>query len=265
MREVFNLISLDGKVAMVSGAGSGIGRAIVEILGKAGAKVYAVDYDRKLLDDLRDEMGNLGIEVEGFCYDLSRKEEICELWDQVRGREPNILVNNVGIYPFRDFLEVDDEILEKTININLKSCFWMCQKMIKYNLERGRGGIIVNVSSIEAILPFVKGLVHYTASKAGVIAITRALAKEYASKGFRINAILPGGIYTKGTKGVIKKTLLGVNFNIMLSGFRFWDRLPVKRVGKPEDVGKVVLALVSDLFSYVHGTIIPVDGGFLSA
>lgn len=265
VRDIFKFVSLEGKVAMVTGAGGGIGRAISEILGEAGARVYAVDFDKSALEDVRNDFLSREIDVEIFCYDLSKKDEIYKLWDEVRGREPNILVNNVGVYPFKDFLDVDESLLDKTIDINLKSCFWMCQKMIRQNLERSRGGIIVNVSSIEAILPFVRGLVHYTASKAGVIAITRALAKEYADKGFRINAILPGGISTQGTKRIAKKSVLGFNLKMMMSGFKFWDRLPSKKIGKPEDVGRVVLALVSDLFSYVHGAVIPVDGGFLSA
>ncbi|MGB9621032.1 MAG: SDR family NAD(P)-dependent oxidoreductase [Brevinematia bacterium] len=262
---IFELVSLEGKVAMITGAGNGIGKSIAKILSDAGAFIYAVDIDEKSLLELEREFLKEGRGIKVFKFDLSNEEEIYKLWREVKGEEPNILVNNVGFYPFKNFLEVDKSILEKTISINLKSCFWMCQKMIKQNIERGRGGIIVNVSSIEAILPFEKGLVHYSASKAGVIAITRALSKEFASKGFRINAILPGGIGTKGTKSIASKALLNFNIKLLMSGYRFWDRLPAKKVGKPEDVAKVVLALVSDLFSYVHGAIIPVDGGFLSA
>lgn len=263
--KIFDLVSLEGKIAMITGAGSGIGKGITKILSEAGAYIYAVDINEKALNKLNEEFSKEGKEIKTLKCDLSNKDEIYKLWDRIKGEEPNILINNVGFYPFKEFLDVDDIILEKTISLNLKSCFWMCQKMIKQNLQRGRGGIIVNISSIEAILPFEKGLVHYTASKAGVIAITRALAKEFASKGFRINAILPGGIYTEGTKSIAKKAILKLNMKMILSGYHFWDRLPAKKVGKPEDVGKVVLALVSDLFSYVHGAIIPVDGGFLSA
>ncbi|MFN4245223.1 MAG: SDR family NAD(P)-dependent oxidoreductase [Brevinematia bacterium] len=265
MREnITKLISLDRKTSMITGAGSGIGKAIARILAEAGSEIYAVDYNKESLDKLKKEFEENDLKIEVFHCDLSTKDEIDKLWNYIKNKEPDILVNNLGIYQFRDFLDVDKEFLDKTIDINLKSCFWMCQKMINSNLKRKKGGIIVNISSIEAILPFAKGLAHYTASKAGVIAITRALAKEYAGKGFRINAILPGGIVTEGTKKIAAKTILKIDVKMIASGFKFWDRIPAKRIGKPEDVAKVVLALSSDLFSYVHGAIIPIDGGFLS-
>ena len=112
-------------------------------------------------------------------------------------------MNNAGIYPFKNFLEVDDAFFKKVMDINLNSAFWMCQHMIRRRLKRG--GIIINTGSIEAILPFAKDLVPYNISKAGVIALTRALAKEYGRDGFRINVIIPGGIITPGTKGVAKE------------------------------------------------------------
>lgn len=260
-----NSISLEGKTAMVTGAASGIGKGIANTLADAGAEIYAVDYNLNLLLELKEEFEEKGRKVRIFKYDLSSRKEIQKLWDEVKNAEPDILINNVGSYQFKDFLEIDEEFLNKAIDINLKSCFWMCQFMIKRNLERSRGGTIVNISSIEAVLPFVEGLTHYTASKAGVIAITRALAREYAHKGFRVNAILPGGIVTSGTKNLAKKALMKFDLSLLKSGKRFWDRLPSKKLGKPEDIGRVVLALVSDLFSYVHGAVIPVDGGFLSA
>ncbi|MEN2997459.1 MAG: SDR family NAD(P)-dependent oxidoreductase [Brevinematia bacterium] len=260
-----NVISLEGKIAMVTGSASGIGRGIAKVLSEAGATIYAVDYDFKLLLDLKKSFEERGKEIRVLHYDLSSRGEVQKLWDEIKNAEPDILVNNVGLYQFRDFLEVDEEFLDRAIDVNLKSCFWMCQFMIKRNIERGRGGTIVNISSVEAVLPFIEGLTHYTASKAGVIAVTRALAKEYARKGFRVNAILPGGIVTPGTKNIAKKALMKFDISILKSGRRFWDRLPSRTLGKPEDIGKVVLALVSDLFSYVHGAVIPVDGGFLSA
>lgn len=260
-----NLLSLEGKVAMITGSASGIGKGIAEVLSDAGATIYAVDYNFNLLLELKKEFEGKGRKVKILQYDLSSRNEIQKLWDEVKNEEPDILINNVGLYQFKDFLDIDEDFLNKTLDINLKSCFWMCQFMIKRNIERGRGGTIVNISSIEAVLPLVEGLTHYTTSKAGVIAITRALAKEYAQKGFRINAILPGGIITSGTKNLAKRALMKLDLTLLKAGKRFWDRLPSKKLGKPEDIGKVVLALVSDLFSYVHGAIIPVDGGFLSA
>jgi len=263
--DIFKEISLEGKISMITGAASGIGKGIAEVLGEAGSYLYLVDYNERELKKTSDELEKKGIKAEIFVHDLSSKEEIYKLWDELKDREPNILINNVGIYPFKDFLELDEKTLDKTIELNLKSTLWMCQKMIKANMEKKRGGVIVNVSSIEAILPFEEGLVHYTSSKAGVIALTRALAKEYGKHGFRVNVILPGGIKSESTKKAARDAILKMNFKLIFSGFNFWERIPSKKIGTPRDIGKAVLAIVSDLFSYVHGAVIPVDGGFLSA
>jgi 3-oxoacyl-[acyl-carrier protein] reductase len=128
----------------------------------------------------------------------------------------------------------------------------------------GKGGVIINIGSIEAILPFKEELTHYNSSKAGVIALTRSLAKDYGKKGFRINAIIPGGIITPGTKSAAKE-ILKLNFGLVKTGINFKRRLPLGKFGQPDEVALMALVLASDLSSYVHGSLIPVDGGFLSA
>ena len=203
----------------------------------------------------------MGAEV--FKVDLSRKEEIDHLWDSLKGREPDILVNNAGIYLFKDFLEVNEGFLEKVMGVNLMAVFWMCQHMIR--ARRGRGGVIINIGSIEAVMPFAKGLVHYDISKAGVLALTRALAREYGKEGFRINAVVPGGIRTPGTEKLKREAVLKLRVDVIRTGMNFMSRLPLGRMGEPDEVARMVLVLASDLASYVQGALIPVDGGFLSA
>jgi len=133
------LISLHGKIALVTGAASSIGRAIAYRFAEAGAKLYLIDINeqgiRKLAEELRDKFT---ADTEVFRVDLSSKEEIDTLWERLTGREPDILVNNAGIYVFRDFLEVDKGFLEKILNVNLNAAFWMCQYMIKR--RKGKGG-----------------------------------------------------------------------------------------------------------------------------
>lgn len=124
--------------------------------------------------------------------------------------------------------------------------------------------MIINVGSIEAILPFKEDLAHYSVSKAGVIALTRALAKEHAKHGFRVNAIMPGGIITRGTKSAAKQFFKG-EFKLLKTGIEFMQRLPIGRMGQPDEVARMALVLASDLASYVHGAAIPIDGGFLAA
>ena len=121
------------------------------------------------------------------------------------------------------FLEVNEEFLRKVVSINLDAVFWMCQEMIRRRLDKG--GVIINVGSIEAILPFVKNLAHYMISKAGVIALTRSLAKEYGRHGFRVNAIVSGGIMTRGVKDTAKQ-ILRLKIKLVGTAIEFMHRIP---------------------------------------
>ncbi len=263
-RSIHELISLKGRRSLVTGAASGIGEAIAYRFAEAGADLILVDINTERLSQVRNYIKeSYGVDVEAFQVDLSRKEEIDKLWESLKGEEPDTLVNNAGIYVFRNFLEVDEELLEKTLAVNLKSVFWMCHHMIR---ARGdRGGVIINISSIEAILPFAQGLVHYDVSKMGVIALTRALAREYGRRGYRVNAVVPGGIKSPGVERLRREAILKLKMDVIKTGMEFMSRLPLRRLGEPDEVARVALFLASDLASYVHGAVIPVDGGFLSA
>lgn len=256
------LVSLAGKTALITGAAAGIGRATACRFAEAGADLHLVDRDDRGLGNTRRALAEFGREVQTHRIDLSSKGEIDALWASLQGREPDVLVNNAGIYPFRDFLQVDEDFLKKVMDVNLNSALWMCQHMIRGRLRKG--GVIINVGSIEAILPFEKHLSAYSVSKTGVIALTRSLAKEYGSRGFRVNALIPGGILTPGTRAVARE-LARFKVGLLKTGVEFRLRLPLGRSGQPDEVARVALFLASDLSSYVHGALIPVDGGFLSA
>lgn len=257
-----NLISLRGKRALITGAASGIGKAMASRFAEAGADLDLVDVNASALARVKESLVAHGVGLRVHVVDLSQKDKIDGLWDALAGSEPDILVNNAGIYPFKKFLDADETFSRNVMEVNLFSVYWMCQRMIR---QRGkRGGVIVNVGSIEAILPFKEDLAHYSVSKAGVIALTRSLAKEYAKHGFRVNALVPGAIVTQGTKNAAKKAL-AFNFELMKSGIDFSQRLPAGRLGQPDEVARMALVLSSELAAYMHGAAIPVDGGFLSA
>lgn len=256
------LISLKGKRALITGSAVGIGKAMAYRFAEAGADLELVDINKKSLKTVQKELLQFKSEVNIHKVDLSQKEEVDSLWEELKGKEPDILINNAGIYPFRDFLKVDEAFFGKVMDINLKSALLMCQHMIRGRLRKG--GVIINIGSIEAILPFAEDLVPYDISKAGVIALTRALAKKYGRKGFRINAIIPGGISTPGTRAVAKE-ITRFKIGLLKTGLEFKMRLPLNRGGRPDEVACMALVLASDLSSYVHGALIPVDGGFLSA
>ena len=262
MKNNFNkLISLKDKIALITGSSSGIGRETAKIFAKAGAHLILVDINRDGLKEVKEEISGNGRRVEIFTLDLAEKEQIDGLWKKIKNK-PDILINDAGIYPFQDYLRVDEKSLKKVLDINLNSMFWTCQHFIR---QRGkRGGIIVNISSIEAILPFKKDLIPYSISKSGVISLTRSIARDYGKNGFRANVVLPGAIKTAGTRKHVKEALKKLQIKLMKVGYLFNQRLALGRWGMPEEVARVILFLSSDLSSYVQGAIIPVDGGFLS-
>jgi NAD(P)-dependent dehydrogenase (short-subunit alcohol dehydrogenase family) len=262
LQSLDQLISLKGKCALVTGAAAGIGKAIAYRLAEAGAELEIVDIDGKSLATAKSELEELGASVRLHIVDLSQKEERERLWENLDGNGPDILVNNAGIYPFKSFLAVDEAFYRRVMETNLDAVYWMCQHMVRKRLKKG--GVIINVGSIEAVMPFKEDLAHYSVSKAGVIALTRALAKEHGKQGFRVNAIVPGGIITQGTKAVAKR-FFRLQFGLLKTGIEFKQRLPIGRMGQPDEVACMVLVLASGLSSYVHGAAIPVDGGFLAA
>jgi NAD(P)-dependent dehydrogenase (short-subunit alcohol dehydrogenase family) len=262
LKPLAELISLNGKRALITGSAGGIGRAMAHRFAEAGADLELVDINAKGLSAVKKELAQFKHEVNTHKVDISSREAIDFLWGELGNSEPDILVNNAGIYPFKNFLDTDEAFLQKVMDINLQSAIRMCRHMIERRLKRG--GVIINIGSIEAIMPFAEGLVAYDISKTGVIALTRALAKEYGRRGFRINVILPGGIVTPGTKAVAKE-VSQFRFSLIKTGIDFKARLPMNRGGQPDEVARVALFLASDLSSYVHGALVAVDGGFLSA
>ena len=185
------LVSLKGKTALITGSAIGIGKTIASRFAEAGADLELVDVNKRGLRTVKRELSKFESEVNIHGVDVSQKDAIDTLWQELSGEEPDILVNNAGIYPFKNFLEVDEAFFKKVMDVNLSSAFWMCHNMIRSRLKKG--GVIINVSSIEAILPFASDLVPYNISKTGVIALTRALAKEYGRNGFKINGAIFDG------------------------------------------------------------------------
>ncbi|MDD4557936.1 MAG: SDR family NAD(P)-dependent oxidoreductase [bacterium] len=211
-KSINELISLKGRTALVTGCSQGIGEAIVSRLAQAGASLILVDINRKKLERVRKERC---ASVNALCMtvDLSKKEAIDALWRDFKEDKPDILINNAGVYPFLDYLEMTADAYKKILDVNLNASFWMCRNFIKQ--RRKQGGIIINISSIEAILPFKENMVSYSISKAGIIALSRSLARDYAKNGFRVNTILPGAIKTPTTKSLMLEAIF--KFKIRLA------------------------------------------------
>ncbi len=261
MKSSAELISLAGRTVLVTGAAAGIGYATALRFADAGADLLLVDINPEALTKAVDEVKALGRSARGYVVDLADKVAIDRLWAALDPL-PDTLINNAGVYPMMDFLEIDEAFLAKTFRLNFESALWACQHFIRRRQQQG--GVIVNVSSVEAILPFKRDMVAYSASKTAILSLTRSLARDYGKQGFRANVIVPGAIKTPGTKSLMKKALTQVNVELMKTGYDFQSRLALGRWGQPDEVARVALFLASGLATYVQGAMIPVDGGFLS-
>ncbi len=256
------LISLKGKKALITGAATGMGAAIAYRLAEAGADLELLDINEERLITVKERLRRFNTKINVHKIDLSSRDEIDALWLKIEGEEPEILVNNAGIYPGKSFLDVDETFLRKVMDVNLNAVFWMCQHMIRARIKKG--GTIINTGSIEAVMPLKEGMAHYDISKAGVMVLSRALASEYGKNGFRINVLVPGGVWTQGTKNMAKDALK-FKTNLVRLGIEYHMRTPLNRLGNADEIARMALVLACDLSSYVNGTLIVVDGGFLSA
>jgi len=246
-----------GKIAVITGAASGIGKAVSSLLLSRGAQVVAVDASQKLLDQLPDK------DAFKLQVDVSQKTEVEQLYKQVIqkfGAAPQILVNSAGITRDNLMLKITEEDWNKVIDVNLKGTFLMTQahsinliKQLKLagdsdmNIS-GTNGSIVNIASASA-----KGNVgqaNYSASKAGVIGLTKTAAIELSRKGIRVNCILPGFIKTPMTD-VVPDKVMGTVLQM----------IPLHRVGQPEEVANLIGFLASNESSYMTGCAIDIDGG----
>ena len=253
------MTNLNKKIAIITGARRGMGRAHALALAKAGAKVAVVDISQEDCEKVVEEIKKIGGEAIALSCDVSKKEEVektvkavVEKWGRV-----DVLVNNAGICQFKPFLELTEEDWDRTISINLKGYFLCAQACAKEMLKQ-KSGVIVNIASVAMgqIGVGMPGIVHYCASKGGIVAMTEALAGELAAYNIRVNAVSPGAIETPMMDSAKQDPK-------MLEGIM--ARIPMRRIGKPEEVSDLVLFLASDASSYMTGSTVVIDGGWLSA
>jgi len=247
---------LKGKVAIVTGAGKGMGEADAIKLAGAGAKVVLADIDVASCQIVAEKIKKDRGEALVVKCDQSKKVDVENVVKETLKKfgKIDILVNNAGIYPFQPFLEMKEEQFEKVIDINLKGYFLMAQACAK-EMAKQKKGVIVNITSVamgQIGLGFA-GLTHYCASKGGITAMSEAMALELAPMGIRINCLAPGAIDTPGTHTMemnekTKESMVSV--------------VPMKRWGKSEEIANAVLFLVSDESSYMTGSVVIVDGGW---
>ncbi len=244
---------LERKVALVTGAAKGIGRAIALVLSKEGytvvinyisssEKAYALKAEIEAL-------GGSALVIKGDVSIQSEAEEVVNTTMKELGKI-DVLVNNAGITRDNLIIRMSEEDFDKVLQVNLKGTFIMA-KLVGKEMIKKRCGKIINISSVVGITGNA-GQTNYAASKAGVIGLTKSLAKELASRGINVNAVAPGFIETDMTEKLPEKARLELTSSI-----------PLKRLGKPEDVASVVAFLASNASDYITGQVLKVDGGMV--
>lgn len=241
---------LEGKVALVTGAGRGIGRAIALCFARNGADVAISDIDAAGAEKTAEEIGNLGRRSMAIACDVTDPKACKDMIDRVVSEwsRLDILVNNAGIRRDRLVLGMKDEDWDAVMAVNLKGAFY-CTRAALRPMGKQRYGRIINIASIVGIMGN-RGQANYAASKAGLIALTKTVAKEMASRGITANAIAPGFIRTEMTETLpddYKEAILG--------------QIPLGRMGTADEVANCALFLASDLAAYVTGHVLQVDGG----
>lgn len=251
---------LRGKVAIVTGAAKGMGRAEALKLSGAGAKVVLTDIDMPSMEQVLEEIKKQRGEAIAIKCDSSKKAEIDNVIKETlnKFKKIDILVNNAGIFPFEPMFEMPEENFMKVINVNLKGYFLFtqaCTKEMQKNQpdKNNQRGSVINISSIASTKGFA-GLTHYCASKGGINAMTNAMALELAPLGIRINNINPGAIDTPGASTA---SMTEEERKAMI------NPIPLKRQGSAQEIANAVLFLASDESSYITGSVIVVDGGWV--
>ena len=239
---------LEGKVAVVTGAGQGMGEAIVERFCKEGASVVAVDVTGKQ----NDVAARIGKRCLPFQADVSKAADVIGMLNAARSHfgALNILCNNAGIQgPMKVTGEYDEDAYDRIMAVNARGVFLGMRHVIPMFLEQG-GGVIVNTASMASLVAFPQ-LVAYCASKGAVLMMTKTTAVEYADKNIRVNCFCPGAIQTAMVAGMPKEYIDAVI-----------QANPVKRVGEPREIADLALFLASDESSFITGTSVTIDGGY---
>lgn len=247
-------MGLSGKVALITGSARGIGKAIALELANHGAKIVINDIlPKNEIDKTLEEIRKSGDQAIGIRADITIFKEVESMVKEIINKfgKIDILVNNAGIIRDSLLIRMKEEDWDAVININLKGTFNCSKTVAKYMMRQKSGGKIVNISSVIGLVGNI-GQANYAASKAGIIGLTKSIAKELALRNINVNAIAPGFIETDMTKKLSEKVIKDLQ-----------QQIPLKRLGTVKDIAKVVYFLVSDNANYITGQVINVDGGMV--
>ncbi|MDK2124591.1 3-oxoacyl-[acyl-carrier-protein] reductase [Parachitinimonas caeni] len=243
---------LKDKVSIITGAASGIGHATALRFAAEGAKVVVCDLNREGIDAVVSEIKQAGGEAVGFEVNVTNKQQLADMVAGVKDKygRIDVLVNNAGIVADAQLYKMTEEQFDRVIDINLKGVYNCTKAVVDHMLEQG-SGVILNASSVVGLYGNF-GQTNYAAAKFGVIGFTKTWAKELGRKGIRSNAVCPGFVATPILKSMPEKVIAAME-----------DKVPMKRLAKPEEIASVYVFLASDDASYINGAVISVDGGMV--
>jgi 3-oxoacyl-[acyl-carrier protein] reductase len=245
-------MDLKGKVSFITGGARGIGFEIALAFARHGADIILGDIDQANLDKAVQELQTYGVKVEGYIHDVSNLKSCEEVIKKTTDRfgRVDILVNNAGITRDTLLMRMSEDDFDRVITINLKGTF-NCTKVVSRIMMRQRYGRIINIASVIGLIGNA-GQVNYASSKAGIIGLTKSVAREFASRNVTVNAIAPGYIQTEMTKKLPEEVTS-----------RMLQNIPLGRPGTPLDVANAALFLASEYASYMTGQVLVVDGGMV--
>jgi len=257
------LLDLSGKTAIVTGGTAGIGFGITARLAEAGANVVVANRNAEEAAKAIEELTQKGYKVKAVQADVSLEEDVKKLIHETETAFGglDILVNNAGIFPFTLLKDLTSEQFDKVISINLRGVFLTMKYGSELMIKQGRGGKIINVTSIDSLHPSMAGLAAYDASKHGVWGFSKNAALELAKHNIWVNGIAPGGVMTQGVAAMQSGgKITSIERNPEPPKM---EGVAMGRMGVPDDIGKVALFLASDMSSYMTGVQVVVDGGYL--
>lgn len=253
-------IRFDNKTAVVTGGGSGIGRAICSLFAESGAHVCILDYDKEAGQSVCDEIEAGGQSCSFYFCDVGDQQEVHNTFDQLKSEhaQVDILINNAGIAHVGNLENTAEEDFDRIYEVNVKGVYNCMHAVIEQMVEQG-GGVILNLASVASSVG-IEDRFAYSMSKGAVLTMTRSVAKDYIEDNIRCNCISPARVHTPFVDGFLKENYPGREDEMFE---KLSQTQPIGRMGQPEEIAALVLYLCSDRAGFITGTDYPIDGGFI--
>ena len=254
------MFRLDGKRALITGAGSGIGEATARLFAAQGAQILVADVQMDAAEQVAASIVKQGGSASALALDVADETQVCAAFDRVANQDGrlDIVVNNAGISHVGNILETSLEDWDRVLRVNAGGVFLCAREAVRHMLQQEpKGGVIINLSSVAAMVGLERRL-PYSASKGAVLSLTRSIAIDFVGEGIRCNAICPGTVHTPFVEGYLRRSFPGQEDAVRQ---QLHARQPLGRMGLPEEIAAAALYLASDEAAFVTGAAFIIDGG----